>query len=74
LRRLARSLDATLGGLHTALLERLVPLAELVLFLLGELRGAVLASRAEAWMGLQVRVFAFWGGGGLSGGKSVGSC
>jgi hypothetical protein len=40
--------------LHTALLERLVPLAELVVFLLGELRGTVLAAGAEAWMGLQV--------------------
>lgn len=31
-----------------------MPLAELVLFLLGELRGAVLAAGAECWMGLQV--------------------
>lgn len=54
LRRLARSTDAALNSMHTALLERLMPLAELVLFLLGELRGAVLAAGAESWMGLQV--------------------
>jgi hypothetical protein len=36
------------------LLERLVPLAELVLFLLSELREAVLAAGADARMGLQV--------------------
>lgn len=54
LRRLARGTDAALSGLHTALLERLVPLSELVCFLLGELRGAVLASGTDAWMGLQV--------------------
>jgi hypothetical protein len=54
LRRLARGTDAALSSLHTALLERLVPLAELVLFLLGELRGAVLAAGADSWMGLQV--------------------
>lgn len=52
---MARSTDAALNGLHTAILERLMPLAELVLFLLGELRGAVLAAGAESWMGLQVR-------------------
>jgi hypothetical protein len=56
LRRLARGTDAALNVLHTALLERLVPLAELVVFLLGELRGAVLAAGAETWMGLQVGV------------------
>jgi hypothetical protein len=54
LRRMARSTDASLSGLHTAILERLMPLAELVLFLLGELRGAVLAAGAESWLGLQV--------------------
>lgn len=56
LRRLARGTDAALNSLHTAILERLMPLAELVLFLLGELRGAVLAAGAESWMGLQVGV------------------
>lgn len=54
LRRLARGTDAALNSMHTAILERLMPLAELVLFLLGELRGAVLAAGAESWMGLQV--------------------
>lgn len=32
-----------------------MPLAELVLFLIGELRGAVLAAAAQPWTGLQVR-------------------
>jgi len=54
IRRVARSIDAAISGLHTAILERLMPLAELVLFLLGELRGAVLAASAESWMGLKV--------------------
>ncbi|WIA35226.1 hypothetical protein OEZ86_003688 [Tetradesmus obliquus] len=59
LRRLARSLDSTASGLHTALLERLLPLLELVLFLLGELRGCVACGGgaqppAGSWMGLQV--------------------
>ncbi|KAF6264340.1 anaphase-promoting complex, cyclosome, subunit 4-domain-containing protein [Scenedesmus sp. NREL 46B-D3] len=59
LRRLARSLDSTASGLHTALLERVMPLLELVLFLLGELRGCVACGGGGrpptgAWMGLQV--------------------
>lgn len=59
LRRLARAVDSMASGLHTALLERLMPLLELVLFLLGELRGCVACGGGEqppreAWMGLQV--------------------
>jgi hypothetical protein len=57
LRRLARGLDTAASGLHTALLERLGPLAELTLFLLGELRGAVAAAGGASWLGLQVRVW-----------------
>eukprot|EP00879_Flechtneria_rotunda_P028234 GHRR01030325.1.p1 GENE.GHRR01030325.1~~GHRR01030325.1.p1 ORF type:complete len:267 (+),score=97.53 GHRR01030325.1:878-1678(+) len=67
LRRLARGLDSTAGGVHTALLERVMPLAELVLFLLGELRGCVACAAAAAghqataaegscWMGLKVEL------------------
>lgn len=59
LRRLARAVDSTASGLHTALLERVMPLVELVLFLLGELRGLVVCGggvevTAGSWMGLQV--------------------
>ncbi|KAF8060496.1 Eefsec [Scenedesmus sp. PABB004] len=61
LRRLARALDATAGGLHTALLERLMPLTELALFLLGELRGCVTAQQDGG------------GGGGGGGGDGSGS-
>jgi hypothetical protein len=44
-----------------ALLERLMPLLELVLFLLGELRGCVACGGGAqpptgGWMGLQVRL------------------
>lgn len=61
LRRLARAVDTTATGLHTALLERVMPLVELVVFLLGELRGLVscraggAGTAAGSWLGLQVR-------------------